>query len=132
MTSAKHVALLSRMQAARRQTQHQLDLIDRKIRRRMLLLVPPFGRRQRRPYGDKARQTGTSLERFRADLAALWRSGSMNSARSPESLPGRMLQLRGWWRGRTPNRTVSVIGLLHRTRQGEICGGCAISFHRPE
>lgn len=60
MTSAKHVALLSRMQAARRQTQHQLDLIDRKIRRRMLLLVPPFGRRQRRPYGDKARQTGTS------------------------------------------------------------------------
>jgi len=71
MTSAKHVALLSRMQAARRQTQHQLDLIDRQIRRRMLFLVPPFGRRQRRPYGDKARQTSTSLERYRADLAAL-------------------------------------------------------------
>ena len=71
MTSAKHVALLSRMQAARRQTQHQLDLIDRQIRRRMLFLVPPFGRRQRGPYGDKARQTSTSLERYRADLAAL-------------------------------------------------------------
>lgn len=32
MTSAKHVALLSRMQAARRQTQHHLDLIDCQIR----------------------------------------------------------------------------------------------------
>ena len=33
--SSKHAAQLTRMEAARRQTQHQLDLIDRQIRRRM-------------------------------------------------------------------------------------------------
>jgi hypothetical protein len=35
-----------RMQEARRQTQHQLDLIERQITRRMTALIPQLGRKQ--------------------------------------------------------------------------------------
>ncbi|ARO32748.1 hypothetical protein NXC14_PA00489 (plasmid) [Rhizobium sp. NXC14] len=37
---------LARMEAARRKTQHQLDLIDRQITRRMTALIPQLGGRQ--------------------------------------------------------------------------------------
>ena len=42
---AKHASQLTRMEAARRQTQHQLELIDRQITRRMTALLPLLGRR---------------------------------------------------------------------------------------
>lgn len=41
---AKQTAQLTRIEAARRQTQHQLDLIDRQITRRMTTLIPLLGR----------------------------------------------------------------------------------------
>ncbi len=69
--SAKHAAELTRMEAARRQTQHQLDLIDRQITRRMTALIPLLGRRQPGYRGGKAPAPGAFLERYRANLAAL-------------------------------------------------------------
>lgn len=73
MTSdrAKHTEQLSRMEAARRQTQHQLELIDRQITRRMTALIPMLGRRQPGYRRGKAPASGAFLERYRANLAAL-------------------------------------------------------------
>ncbi|MBX4937074.1 hypothetical protein HJA97_05900 [Rhizobium binae] len=59
------------MEAARRQTQHQLDLIDRQITRKMTALIPLIGRRQAGFHRGKAPQPGAFLERYRANLAAL-------------------------------------------------------------
>ena len=67
----KHRALLSRMEEARRQTQHQIDLIDRQITRRMTALIPQLGRRQTGYRRGKAADPGAFLERYRANLAAL-------------------------------------------------------------
>ncbi len=69
--SSKHAAQLTRMEAARRQTQHQLDLIDRQITRRMTALLPLLGRRQPGYRRGKAPAPGSLLERYRANLAAL-------------------------------------------------------------
>ena len=68
---AKHSALLSRMEEARRRTQHQIDLIDRRITRRMTPLIPQLGRRQQGYRRGKAADPGAFLERYRANLAAL-------------------------------------------------------------
>ncbi|MBB5538801.1 hypothetical protein [Rhizobium giardinii] len=67
----KRTAQLSRMQAARRQTQHQLDLIDRQITRKMTALIPLLGRRHQGYRRGKALAPGAFLERYRANLAAL-------------------------------------------------------------
>lgn len=70
-TSAKQAAQLLRMQAARRQTQHQLVLIDRQITRKMTTLIPLIGRRHQGHRRGKAPQPGAFLERYRANFAAL-------------------------------------------------------------
>ncbi|MBX4962657.1 hypothetical protein HJA92_14210 [Rhizobium binae] len=59
------------MEAARRQTQHQLDLIDRQITRKMTALIPLIGRHQQGYCRGKELQPGAFLERYRANLAAL-------------------------------------------------------------
>ncbi|MBY5760218.1 hypothetical protein HFO07_26770 [Rhizobium leguminosarum] len=64
-------AQLSRMEAARRQTQHQLDVIDRQIIRRMTALIPLLGRRQTGYRLGRVPTPGAFLERYRANLAAL-------------------------------------------------------------
>ena len=68
---ARRSALLSRMEEARRQTQHQIDLIDRQITRRMTTLIPQLGRRQKGYRRSKDAEAGAFLERYRANLAAL-------------------------------------------------------------
>lgn len=61
---------LSRMEEARRQTQRQLDMVDRQITRRMTALIP--GLLPRRHYRrGKAPDPGAFLERYRSQLAAL-------------------------------------------------------------
>ncbi|APG86760.1 hypothetical protein [Sinorhizobium americanum] len=69
--SQQQAAQLTRMQAAQRQTQHQLDLIDRQITRRMTALIPLLGRRQPGYRRGKPPEPGAFLERYRANLAAL-------------------------------------------------------------
>ncbi|UWU19557.1 hypothetical protein N2599_36605 (plasmid) [Rhizobium sullae] len=69
--TANRSAQLSRMEEARRQTQHQLDLIDRQITRKMTVLIPLIGRRQRGYRRGKGEPPGAFLERYRANLAAL-------------------------------------------------------------
>jgi hypothetical protein len=64
-------ALLSRMEDARRQTQRQLDLIDRQITRRMTTILPQLALRQTRFRRGKAPGGRTLLERCRANLAGL-------------------------------------------------------------
>ncbi|AUX79314.1 hypothetical protein NXT3_PC00137 (plasmid) [Sinorhizobium fredii] len=67
----KRTAQLARMEAARRQTQHQLDLIDRQITRKMTAIIPELGQRQPGYRRGRAMAPGAFLERYRANLAAL-------------------------------------------------------------
>jgi hypothetical protein len=69
--SAIHAAQLTRMEEARRQTQHQLDLIDRQIARRLTALIPLLGRRQPGYRRGKAPASSPFLERYRFSLAAV-------------------------------------------------------------
>lgn len=64
-------SLLSRMEEARRQTQHQLDLIDRQIIRRMTATIPHLHRRRRSYRRGRPPDPGASLTRYRANLAAI-------------------------------------------------------------
>jgi hypothetical protein len=59
------------MQAARRQTQHQLDVIDRRIARKGTSLVPISHQPQRLQEGGRPRRAAKLLERYRACLGAL-------------------------------------------------------------
>ncbi|AUX79127.1 hypothetical protein [Sinorhizobium fredii] len=69
--SERRAGELARMKAARRKTQHQLDLIDRQITRRMTALIPLLGRRQAGYRRGKPQEPGAFLEHYRANLAAL-------------------------------------------------------------
>lgn len=63
---------LSRMEEARRQTQRQLDMVDRQITRRMTALIPGLLPPRRTHYRrGKAPDPGAFLERYRSQLAAL-------------------------------------------------------------
>ncbi len=69
--SVERRVLLSRMEEARRQTQHQLNMIDRQITRRMTAAIPHLrparsGYRRGRPP-----EPGAFLERYRSNLAAI-------------------------------------------------------------
>jgi hypothetical protein len=59
------------MEEAQRQTQRQLDIIDRQITRRMTALIPSLGRKQSGYRRGKPPDPGAFLERYRASLAAL-------------------------------------------------------------
>ncbi|MCB0136638.1 MAG: hypothetical protein KDD75_16150 [Caldilineaceae bacterium] len=59
------------MEEARRQTQHQLDIIERQIWRRMASLIPTFGRKHSGYRHGKAPEPSGFLERYRSNLAAL-------------------------------------------------------------
>lgn len=60
-----------RMEEARRQTQRQLDMIDRQIMRRMTARIPALLPRKTAYRRGKAPDAGAFLERYRAQLAAL-------------------------------------------------------------
>ena len=69
--SSECLAQLSRMEEARRQTQRQLDMIDRQIIRRMTTLIPRLGRKRSGYRRGKAPDPSTFLERYRSNLAAI-------------------------------------------------------------
>lgn len=62
---------LTRMEEARRQTQRQLDMVDRQITRRMTALIPGLLPRRTHYRRGKAPDPGAFLERYRSQLAAL-------------------------------------------------------------
>lgn len=62
---------LSRMEEARRQTQRQLDMLDRQITRRMTALIPSLLPRRTHYRRGKAPAPGAFLASYRAQLAAL-------------------------------------------------------------
>ncbi|TIP28194.1 MAG: hypothetical protein E5X67_12570 [Mesorhizobium sp.] len=62
---------LSRMEEARRQTQRQLDMVDRQITRRMTALIPGLLPRRTHYRRGKAPDPGGFLERYRSQFAAL-------------------------------------------------------------
>lgn len=64
-------ARLLRMQEARRQTQHQLDIIDRQIIRRMTALIPAMKPKRTAYRGGKPPDPSAFLDRYRASLAAI-------------------------------------------------------------
>jgi hypothetical protein len=64
-------ALLLRMEEARRQTQRQLDIIDRQITRRMTALIPGLKPKRTAYRGGRPPDASAFLERYRANLAAI-------------------------------------------------------------
>lgn len=70
-TSLDRRAQLARMEEARRQTQRQLDMIDRQITRRMTALIPQLQPRRTAYRRGQPPDPGAFLERYRANLAAL-------------------------------------------------------------
>lgn len=62
---------LSRMEEARRQTQRQLDLVERQITRRMSALIPGLLPRRTHYRRGKPPDPGAFLASYRAQLAAL-------------------------------------------------------------
>lgn len=62
---------LSRMAEARRQTQRQLDMVERQITRRMTALIPGLLPRRAHYRRGKAPDPEAFLERYRSQLAAL-------------------------------------------------------------
>lgn len=69
--SPERCAQLSRMHAARRQIQRQLDLIDRQITRRMTALIPQLKQNRTCYRRGKAPDPTAFLERYRSHLAAI-------------------------------------------------------------
>ena len=63
--------LLHRMEEARRQTQRQLDMIDRQITAKMTALVPSLGRRRSGYRRGKPPAPEAFLARYRSSLAAI-------------------------------------------------------------
>lgn len=63
--------LLHRMQEARRQIQRQLDLIDRRITRRMTALIPQLKPKRAGYRRGWAPDPSAFLERYRSHLAAI-------------------------------------------------------------
>lgn len=76
--SSKRLARLSRAEEARRQTQRQLDMIDRQIIRRMTALIPQLGHKRSGYRRGKPPDASAFLERYRSNLAAI------TAARQPE------------------------------------------------
>lgn len=62
---------LARMEEARRQTQRQLDMIDRQITRRMTAIVPQLKPRHAAYRHGKPPDPHAFLERYRSNLAAI-------------------------------------------------------------
>ena len=62
---------LCRMEEARRQTQRQLDLVDRQITRHMTALIPALLPRRSHYRRGKAPDASAFLTSYRAQLAAL-------------------------------------------------------------
>ena len=62
---------LFRMEEARRQTQRQLDMIERQIIRRMTALIPKLQPKRTAYRCGKAPDPEVFLERYRTHLAAL-------------------------------------------------------------
>jgi hypothetical protein len=62
---------LSRMEEARRQTQRQLDMVDRQITRGMTALIPGLLPRRTHYRRGKAPDPRAFLERYRSQLAVL-------------------------------------------------------------
>ncbi|WP_198174240.1 hypothetical protein [Mesorhizobium xinjiangense] len=71
IVSCDRRAQLLRMEEARRQTQHQLDIIERQITRRMTALIPGLKPKRTAYRGGKPPDASAFLERYRANLAAI-------------------------------------------------------------
>lgn len=69
--SPERQALLFRMEEARRQTQRQLDMIDRQITAKMTALIPSLGRRRSGYRRGKPPAPEAFLARYRSSLAAI-------------------------------------------------------------
>lgn len=71
MAAPDHRASLLRMEEARRQTQRQLDMVERQIIRRMTAIIPKLTPKQRAYRRGKPPDPAAFLDRYRSELAAL-------------------------------------------------------------
>lgn len=70
-SSAERPADLSKMEDARRQTQRQLDLINRQIIRKMTALIPQLSPKRIAYRRGKPPDPSAFLDRYRSNLAAI-------------------------------------------------------------
>lgn len=66
-----HRERLRRMEEACRQTRHQLDMIERRIIRKMTSLIPSLARRKSGYRRGKPPEPDAFLARYRSNLAAI-------------------------------------------------------------
>ena len=71
MTSLDHHVALRRMEEARRQTRHQIDMIERQIIRKMTALIPSLGARRPRYRRGRPPERHAFLNRYLTSLAAI-------------------------------------------------------------
>jgi len=71
ISSRDRRARLFQMEEARRQTQHQLDLIDRHIMRRMTAVIPALKPKHAAYRRGKPPDPSAFLKRYRSTLAAI-------------------------------------------------------------
>ncbi|MER8562754.1 hypothetical protein [Mesorhizobium sp. M0578] len=71
MSVSDRRAQVFRMEEARRQTQHQLDIIDRQIMRRITAIIPQLKFQRIGHRRQNSADARTFLERYRSNLAAI-------------------------------------------------------------
>lgn len=103
--SEQRAAQFARMESARRQTQNQLDLIDRQIMRRMATIIPQLCRRRYGYRRGKAPEPSAFLERYRSNLAVIIAQRQPEIDALSEKTPDRMRQSRHC--GREPVSTAT-------------------------
>ena len=64
-------AALRRMEAASRETRHQLDMVERQIIRRMTALISSLGRQKNAYRRGRPPEPDAFLARYRSNLAAI-------------------------------------------------------------
>ncbi|MGE6743615.1 hypothetical protein ACQKGC_25390 [Allorhizobium pseudoryzae] len=64
-------AALRRMEAASRETRHQLDMVERQIIRRMTALISSLGRQKNAYRRGRRPEPDAFLARYRSNLAAI-------------------------------------------------------------
>ncbi|WP_223568937.1 hypothetical protein [Agrobacterium tumefaciens] len=71
ISSVDHHVELRRMEEARRQTRHQIDMIERQIIRKMTALIPSLGKRRPGYRRGRPPEPDAFLNRYRTNLAAI-------------------------------------------------------------
>ncbi|TCM50688.1 hypothetical protein C8J36_11120 [Rhizobium sp. PP-F2F-G48] len=89
---------LARMEEARRQTRHQLDLIERQIVRAMTAAMPALRDRRQRSCRDRSPDPAAFMRRYREILSAITAERQPEIDALSRKLPGQDQAIEHWRR----------------------------------